>query len=278
MHMQFKVVDHMQLTELEKSIGDIAPHIFKRPVLSVGPQDSLLQVGTFLAIGPQIYVDGLVVLDGKKPVGRIGGQHIVSYILEHEDGWFQSSASQIMSHSPSIVEASEPLSVALDIFAKTRFGFVPITIEDKVVTTLSIRDILRALTGKLVTPVRELSSSLISVKYNTSIRKALELMLEKGIRNLLVRNENNEDIGIINDRKILEFLLSYEGRRIIAGPMGLDAVSLDLLDMAAPKYVKQSIPACTAAEFLSDINTPCLLLHNNRIVTPWDVVMKGLRR
>lgn len=277
MHMQFKVEDGMQLTELQKPIRDVAPHIFKRPVLSVGPQDSLLHVGTFLAIGPQIYVDGLVVIDGKRPIGRIGGQHIVSYILQHEDGWFQSTASQIMSHWPSIVEASEPLSVALDVFAKTRFGFVPITLEDRVATTLSIRDILRALTGKLVTPVRELSSSLISVKYNTSIRKALELMVEKGIRNLLVRSENNEDIGLINDRKILEFLLSYEGRRLIAGPMRLDAVSVDLLDIAAPKYVKQNIPACMAAEFLSDINTPCLLLHSNRIVTPWDVVMKGLK-
>jgi hypothetical protein len=101
-------------------------------------------------------------------------------------------------------------------------------------------------------------------------------MLERGIRNLVVRNENEDDIGIINDRKILEFLLSYEGRRIMASPIGLDAVSMDLLDTAAPKYVKQSIPACNAAEFLSDVNTPCLLLPNDRIVTPWDIVMKGI--
>ena len=266
----------MQATELKRPISDIVPHIFKRPVLSVRPTDSLLQVGTFLAIGPQIYVDGLVVLDGQKPVGRIGGQHIIQYILQHQHGWFQSSASQIMSHSPSVVEASEPLSIAIDIFTKTRFAFVPITIEGRVATSLSIRDILRVLTSKLVTPVREVSSSLVSIRYSTSIGRALKLMLEKGIRNLIVRNENNEDIGIINDRKILEFLLSYEGRRIIAGPMGLDAVSVDLLETAAPKYVKQSIPACMAAEFLSDINTPCLLLRSNRIVTPWDVVMKGI--
>lgn len=270
----------MQLTELEKPISDIVPHIFKRPILSVSPTDSLLQVGTFLAIGPQIYVDGLVVLDGEKPVGRIGGQHIIQYILQHQNGgWFQSTASDIMSHSPSVVEASEPLSVALDIFSKTRFAFVPISIESKVATSLSIRDTLRVLTGKfVVTPIEEVSSRLVSIKYNMSIQKALELMLQKGIRNLDVRNENNDDIGIINDRKILEFLLSYEGRRVMAGPMGLDAVSVDLLDMAAPKYVKQSTRACTAAEYLSDVNTPCLLLHSNRIVTPWDLVMKGLRK
>ena len=77
-------LDSMQLTELEKPISDIVPHILKRPLLSVSPADSLLQVGTFLAIGPQIYVDGLVVLDGQKPVGRIGGEHIIQYILGHQ--------------------------------------------------------------------------------------------------------------------------------------------------------------------------------------------------
>ena len=260
-----------------RAISDIVPHIFKRPVLSVSLADSLLQVGTFLAIGPQIYVDGLVVLDGQKPVGRIGAS--TSSSTSWSTGWLvPTAASQIMSHPPSVVEASEPLSVALDIFRKTRFAFVPVTIDGRIATSLSIRDILRVSTCKMVTPVGEMSSQLVSVKYNTSIEKALELMLEKGIRNLAVRNENNDGIGIINDRKILEFLLSYEGRRVMASPIGLDAVSVDLLDTGAPRYVKQSIPACIAAEFLSDVNTPCLLLHNNRIVTPWDVVMKGLRK
>ena len=110
----------MELSELERPISDVVPHIFKRPVLSVNSSDSLLEVATFMAIGPQIYVDGLVVLDAQKPVGRIGGQHIIQYIVQHQNGWLQSSASQIMSRSPSVVEASEPLSVAVDIFNKTR--------------------------------------------------------------------------------------------------------------------------------------------------------------
>jgi predicted transcriptional regulator len=263
----------MQLTELERPISDVVPHIFKRPVLSVSPSDSLLQAGTFLAIGPQIYVDGLVVLDGQKPVGRIGGQHIIQYILQHQDGWFQSTASQIMSHATSVVDATDLLNVALDIFDKTRFAFVPITINGRVVTSLSMRDVLRLVAGRLNTQVGELSSRLISVKGNISIKEALEVMLEQSIRNLAVRNESN--VRIVNDRKILEFLLSYEGRRLMAGPMGLDAVGIDLLDLLAPKHVKQSMSAGIAAEFLSEVNTPCLICEDS-IVTPWDVVMKGL--
>jgi CBS domain-containing protein len=265
----------MQLTELERPISDVVPHIFKRPVLSVSPSDSLLQTGIFLSIGPQIYVDGLVVLDGQKPVGRMGGQHIIQHILQHQEGWFQSTASQIMSHTPSVVEATAPLSVALDIFSKTKFAFVPIMINDRVATSLSMRDVLRVVAGKLNNPVGDLSSPLVSVKGNTSIKSALELMLEKSIRNLAVTNDS--DIRIVNDRKILEFLLSYEGRRLTAGPMGLDAVSVDFLDLPAPEHVKQSSAAGVAAELLSDVNTPCLLCDDS-IVTPWDVVMKGAFR
>jgi len=267
----------MQLTELERPISDIVPHIFKRPILSVNQGDPLLQAGTFLAIGPQIYVDGLVVLDGQKPIGRIGGQHIIKYILQHRDSWVRAAASEIMDHSAYAMEAGTPLETALDIFNKTRFAFVPITIDGRVATSLSIRDTLRLAAGMLVTPVGELSSRLVSIRSSTSIEKALGLMLEKGIRNLAVRNESS-DTHIVNDRKILEFLLSYEGRRVIASQMGLDTVSVDLLDLPTPKYVKQSMPAGIAAEFLSDVNTPCLLPPNELIVTPWDIVMKGLFR
>ena len=51
------------MTILNKPIKEAVPHIFKRPLLSVGPSDSLLHAGTFLALWSQIYIDGLVVLD-----------------------------------------------------------------------------------------------------------------------------------------------------------------------------------------------------------------------
>ncbi|MGC1928471.1 MAG: hypothetical protein WA667_05805 [Candidatus Nitrosopolaris sp.] len=44
---------------------DVASHIFKRPFLFVEPNTRMLQIATFLAIGPQIYVDGVIVMDDK---------------------------------------------------------------------------------------------------------------------------------------------------------------------------------------------------------------------
>ena len=131
----------MKPTEAEGKIAKLVPHIFRRPLLYVAPTDSLLKVGTFLAIGPQIYVDGLVVFDDQNneiPVGRIGGQHIIRYIMQNRDNdkWFEASASQIMHDAPSVVNAEDPLDVALDVFGMTKFAFVPVAINDRVVTSL----------------------------------------------------------------------------------------------------------------------------------------------
>ena len=66
-------------------IEDAAPHILRRPILYVEPNTRMLQVAIFLAIGPEIYVDGLLVMDDKvqrgKPIGRISSRHIISSIV-----------------------------------------------------------------------------------------------------------------------------------------------------------------------------------------------------
>ena len=61
-------MSHLDLATVP--IIDAAAHIFRRPCLFVDPTDKMLQIATFLAIGPQIYADGLVVIDDKKETYR----------------------------------------------------------------------------------------------------------------------------------------------------------------------------------------------------------------
>ncbi len=273
----------MQLAEIERPIFVAVPHIFKRPLLSSCPSDPLLQVATFLAIGPQIYVDGVVILDKQKAVvGTIGGRQIIEHILYHPRDWMQDTASTVMSRTEQAVQADYPLRVALDIFDETRFGFAPITIKQSVVTSLSIRDVLRvAITSKLDTPIDRLSSPLVALKNDSaSIGSALEVMLEQDIRNLIVKDNDSSRMAVLNDRKILEYLLSYGGREAILsrGLDGLFETQINILDLAPARSANRDMPAGLAAELLLDLNTPCLLLADDSIVTPWDVVMKGLRK
>ncbi|MGC2426947.1 MAG: CBS domain-containing protein [Nitrososphaeraceae archaeon] len=278
-------------------IKDAAPQIFRRPFLFVGPNSHLLKTATFLAIGPQIYVDGLLVIDkgrGKEePIGRISSKQIISKILNlGYPEWLDLKASQIMDSFVGNIEMDSPLSAALEIFEKTRFAFVPIIAKDSsiVAASLSIRDILPLIAKTNIDrPIKDLSSPLISVDKNTTIRTALDLMIEGGIRNIGIEdndaknNNNNKLLRIINDRKILEFLLSHRGRKIMRrdGIAGLADINIiNHLDMISATKVNCHITISNAAELLMDIRNPCLILEvgeNNSIVTPWDIVMRTLR-
>jgi CBS domain-containing protein len=171
----------------------------------------------------------------------------------------------------------------------------------KVVTaSLTIRDILPLIAkADLNISIRELSSQLISLDGNTSIRIALYYMMNNGIRNIGIRQEASahDDVtskniriksnlpGIINDRKILEFLLSHDGRTVLRknGIAGLaDLNIVDNLDIISATTVKSNTTVSRAAELLMDIHNPCLILEDNEkgehnyIITPWDIVMKTL--
>ncbi|HEY6886019.1 MAG TPA: methyltransferase domain-containing protein [Nitrososphaeraceae archaeon] len=166
--------------------------------------------------------------------------------------------------------------------------------EAAIVASLSIRDVLPLIAktndGR---PIKDLGSPLISVNKNTDIRTAIDFMIKEGIRNIGIKeNDKNNDtnktnlIRIINDRKILEFLLSHNGREIMHrnGVGGLEHVDIiNHLDMISARKVKYDTIVNKASELLIDIRNPFLILReeeeikrDNFIITPWDLVMKIL--
>ena len=115
-------------TLLDIPIKDVAAQIFRRPCLFVNPTAHIFQIATYLAIGPQIYVDGLIVInESKKPIGIISSKHIIFNIINTGyPEWLKITAEQIMDDFAGTTDMNSPLSKALKIFDKTRFAFVPI--------------------------------------------------------------------------------------------------------------------------------------------------------
>lgn len=292
----------------------------KRPFLFVYPDTKLLEVTTFLAIGPEIYVDGVVVVieeshNGKKiqtPVGMIGGKNVLRSMLEStfdrkEDFFGDVIASQIMVEmtQSNWVELESPLSKVIHIFERTRFAFVPVisTIKEHninkpaIIGTLTIRDLLPLIVNKKVHfnygenegIIKQISSPIVSVNRDSSIKDAISIMVKKGIRNIGIRNchhnygnehkekgnvkENSSEIPcIINDRKIIEFLLSHN-RRAMSNPIFSSVSDLDTIQTRA---TRSNITIIEAAQYLMDIKNQFLVLEGNEyIVTPWDLIMKN---
>ena len=184
------------------------------------------------------------------------------------------------------VDMNSPLSKALEVFDKTRFAFVPIIAKDdsgngrsseatEVVASLSIRDILPLIAKTNIDrPIKDLCSQLISVDKNTSIRNAIDFMIKQGIRNIGIKEDMNNDddssnnsnnntklLRIINDRKILEFLLSHNGRKIMQtnGITGLaDVDIINHLDIISAKKVKYDTTTSKGSRTFDGYTQPML--------------------
>jgi CBS domain-containing protein len=306
-----------QLARLK--VKDVFNDSAKRQFLYVYPNTKLLEVVTFLAIGPEIYVDGVVVvteenLNGKKiqtPVGMIGGKNVMRSMLESTFGWKEDffgevTASEIMVEitQSDLVDLESPLSKVIDTFRRTRFAFVPVISTTKeyntnkpiIIGTLTIRDFLPLIANKIIQLnhdepegiIYQIASPTVSVNKDSSIREAISVMVDKGIRNIGIRDchqdyekEHNEKrnvkekssdtLCIVNDRKIMEFLLSRK-RREKSNPIFGSVSDLDIIQVHA---TKSHITMVEAARYLMDIKNPFMVLDGNEyIVTPWDLVMK----
>jgi predicted transcriptional regulator len=265
------------------TINRVLGHVFRRPYLIVPPETPFLELGTFLATGYQINVDGLIVAIDKKLVGRISGKHILDHLLNmNYDDWSSVRASDLMDNDISSVEMDSSLSSLLKLFAETKFALAPITSKSSLIGSIVIRDILPLISElNLDTPVKMVGSPIVRISKNETLKNSIDIMLKKKIRNLVVSPAgdyyNNNGNYIVNDRMILEYIFSYEGRKIMTQEVGAtaDNVSLNSLDMMVASSISENQTISKTATMLRDINTPALLLKNN-IVTPWDVVMKTI--
>jgi CBS domain-containing protein len=283
----------------------------KRPFLFVYPDTKLLEITTFLAIGPEIYVDGVVVVEenhnGKKiqtPVGMIGGRNVLRYMLEstfnpNEEFFSAVTASQIMIEmtQSDLAETESSLSKVIDIFGRTRLAIVPVMRSIKennaskpaILGTLTIRDFLPLIVDRKIhfnhggneRIINQISSPILSVGGDASIKDAISIMVNKGIRNIGIRNCDHKRKGntkksskiacIVNDRKIMEFLLSHN-RRAKSNPIFNSVSDLDTIQIPA---TRSDITIIEAAQYLMDIKNQFLVLEGNEcIVTPWDLIMK----
>ena len=195
--------------------------------------------------------------------------------------------------------------------------------DEKIAGVLSIRDFLPLFsrsatnsisntnaaiikTSKMISiTVKDISSDLISINKNASIKEAIDIMVNRQIRNIGIEDKDSKLIGLINDRTILEFLLRHMRATDSSG--GIDADNniqqtyykgditegdsinsnknatlnmsiinnLKIVPLSETRVVDDIITVSQASELLMSVHHPFLVLKSeNAIVTPWDIVMK----
>ena len=135
---------------LDTPVSNVLPYVFERPILFVYSDTKLVELASYLALGPQIYADGLLVMQQhgnkkqdnfqgeswiarRKVIGQIGSKHIISHLLESHPVSYRNflhttTAFELMDSisDNEIIEPSSPIRRVIEIFKAKKFAFVPI--------------------------------------------------------------------------------------------------------------------------------------------------------
>ena len=143
----------------------------------------------------------------------------------------------------------------MKIFGESRFAFLPITEKGSLIASLGIRDILPLIVNTNIdTSARYVSSPTVYVAKGIDLKHTLDIMLMKGIRNVVIQDGTNT--YLINDRKILEFLFSPKGRELIRiGKSEIGSIKIDDFDLILVSKMVDDITVTKSAKLLMDISS-----------------------
>ena len=113
-----------------------------------------------------------------------------------------SQIRELMTENPRAVDADKPVSEAAKMMRDEDVGLAPIVEGDRLVGTLTDRDIAIRVVAEgrdpESTPVREVASSeLVTIDPDQSLDEALRLMAQHQVRRLPVVEEDGRLVGIV---------------------------------------------------------------------------------
>jgi len=172
------------------------------------------------------------------------------------------------------VEAGRNLSVLLDKFLETRFGFARVNERNRVGALARLRDLLALYgAGRFETrlAVEDVASPIFALPRETSVREALDQMFDRRCRRVFISGTKK----FVWDRGIIERLFSPTVLALATKSPSKDFLTAPLSEFEGltATDVKPSTGLKEAARMMRLTRGHCLTFED-KVVTPWDVVMK----
>jgi len=246
-----------------------ADTLFKSPAVSIQSDDKVRESATLLSHYLESFTDSLVITNGDRPIGLIGGKEILDGLLKKPtfDFFENVAVKQLMDEKITIVSKNTKLSELIKKWQETRRAFAILSNPYSGYSAISARKILEIAikygTSLMVSDIPK--KKIITFSYDFSIKKIINLMFENKTRKLILEGTSE----FISDRIIIE--------KIVRDLNYLHDVS-DFLNMPSDtfklekaKTISDKLTIQDASKLMYAMTSPYLIV-NDQVLSPWDVV------
>ena len=128
--------------------------------------------------------------------------------------------NELMSPNPCAIDADRPVAYAAKMMAQEDVGLAPIVEGDRLVGTVTDRDIVTRVIAQGRDPestsVREIASTdLVTIDPQQELGEALQLMARHQVRRLPVVEEDGRLVGVVAQADVAEHASSADTGRMV---------------------------------------------------------------
>ena len=258
------------------NLTEALPEVFIRTWPALDPETQVL-LALILLCSHQI--DALPLVISQKGNNKfVSGYSCLSRLMQIEPkdygSFFKRTCEDVSLELPTIA-AEGNLESLLKVFSKTRFGFAwaESKSNSKIGGFVCLRDLLSLYGRSAISTDLSIgdiaSPNIFSLESDTSLKKALDEMISRRIRRVLISDTKM----IISDRQIIDHVFSpVTLKDVYATPSALLDGNIGDLESTEPNRLHNEQSVKEAAELMRG-DTGCVICESG-IVTPWDAIMK----
>ena len=215
----------------------------------------------------ETFTDSVVVRDGTKPIGVVGGREIIQGVYKNPSSDFfeMKQVEDIADNRLNVVTADTSLEGLISLWRNGKRAFTIIHMGNDDYSVISVKKLLEiGINNNIEFCMSEIpKKKIVTFDKDASFGDVMKLMLENKTRKILLEGTNQ----FINDRIIIETIEKFD--YLLGNDNFLDIpVSVVSLDKA--KTVSEDLNLTEISKIMYDMSQP-LILHEDRVVSPWDV-------
>ncbi len=217
----------------------------------------------------ETFTDSVVVRDDTTPIGVIGGREIIQGVYKNPSSDFfeMKQVEEIMDNRLNIVTPDTTINELISLWKQVGRAFTLIDMGNDNYSVISVKKLLEiGINNTIDFNISEMpKKKIITFDKDATFGNIIKLMLENRTRKILLEGTNQ----FINDRIIIETIEKYG--YLLNNDNFLD-IPASVVSLEDAKVISDNLDLADISKIMYEMSQP-LLIHEDRVISPWDVCM-----
>ena len=218
----------------------------------------------------ETFTDSVVVRDGTKPIGMIGGREIIQGIYKNPSSDFfeMKQVEDITDSRLNVVTPDITLENLVSLWKIMRRAFAVMDMGNDDYSVISVKKLLEIginedLSGVHISEIPKKKT--VTFDNNATFGDVIKLMLENQTRKILLEGTNQ----FINDRIIIETIEKFD---YLLGNDNFLSIPVSVASLDEAKVISENLSLTEISKIMYDMSQP-LIIHGEQVISPWDVCL-----